>query len=82
MFPVLMAAPAAASVPVVTVSITLLLIAVGIAMCVWAGHRWSTLLVGLLIGLFLTGTGFADGAKRAVTTVATTTISALSEAVQ
>ncbi|GHF42496.1 hypothetical protein GCM10010218_24560 [Streptomyces mashuensis] len=73
---------AAASAPVVTVSLTLLLITVGIALCVWVGHRWSTLIVGLLIGLFLTGTGFANGTRKAVTTVATTAINALSEALQ
>ncbi|MFF4735318.1 hypothetical protein ACFY2W_05365 [Streptomyces sp. NPDC001262] len=79
MFPTLLAAPAA---PAVTVSITLLLIVLGIAMCVWVGHRWSTLLVGLLIGLFLTGTSIADGTKKAVTTVATSTLSMLSDAVR
>ncbi|MFC5719861.1 hypothetical protein ACFP1Z_06670 [Streptomyces gamaensis] len=73
---------AAASAPVVTVSVTLLLIVVGIALCVWVGHRWSTLLLGLLIGLFLTGTSVAEGTKKAVSTVATTTVHALSEAVQ
>ncbi|ARZ71191.1 hypothetical protein SMD11_5612 [Streptomyces albireticuli] len=80
--PTLATVPAAAAAPAVTVSITVLLVAIGIALCVWVGHRWSTLVVGLLIGLFLTGTGFAEGAKKAVTTVATTTLSALSEAVQ
>ncbi|MFF4220027.1 hypothetical protein [Streptomyces nondiastaticus] len=81
MMPTLATAPVAAA-PAVTVSITVLLAAIGIALCVWVGHRWSTLIVGLLIGLFLTGTGFAEGTKKAVTTVATTMLSALSEAVQ
>lgn len=75
------AAPAASASPVVSVSLTLLFIAIGITLCMWVGHRWSTLIIGVIIGLFLTGT-FAEGTKSTVTTVVTSTINSVSKSVK
>ncbi|MCI3276252.1 hypothetical protein [Streptomyces cylindrosporus] len=61
--PILLAAPAAA--PAVTISVLLLLLLVAGMLCHLTEHRWSTLVLGVLIGLYLTG-DFADGVKGAV----------------
>ncbi|MFD8034678.1 hypothetical protein ACFV3F_39290 [Streptomyces sp. NPDC059717] len=61
--PILLAAPAAA--PVVTISVLLLLLLIAGMLCYFTEHRWSTLILGVLIGLYLTG-DFADGVKGAV----------------
>ncbi|WP_262063959.1 hypothetical protein [Streptomyces sp. STR69] len=63
--PILLAAPSAA--PVVTISVLLLLLLLLIAgmLCYFTEHRWSTLTLGVLIGLYLTG-DFANGVKGAV----------------
>jgi hypothetical protein len=50
-----LAASAAGSSTAVTVPIVIALAIVGIVMCAYIGHRWSTLVIGILTGLFLTG---------------------------
>ncbi|MGP3952636.1 hypothetical protein [Streptomyces sp. 7N604] len=76
----MLAAPAADSSPAVTVSVLLFLIAIGVVLCVYVGHRWSTLITGILIGLFLTG-DFADTTKTVVTQILTSTVNGISNSV-
>ncbi|MBT2367145.1 hypothetical protein J7E88_17980 [Streptomyces sp. ISL-10] len=76
----LAASTASGSSPVVTVSVLLVLIAAGVVMCTYIGHRWSTLIVGILIGLYLSGT-VADTAKSVVSQVLTATANGISSAV-
>ncbi|MCX5332107.1 hypothetical protein [Streptomyces sp. NBC_00140] len=76
--PILLAAPAA--VPVVTVSVLLLLALVAGMLCYFTEHRWSTLILGILIGLYLTG-DFAAGVKGAVSQTVIAIASGLSDSV-
>lgn len=76
----MLAASASGSSPMVTVSILLVLIAAGVVMCTYIGHRWSTLIVGILTGLYLSGS-VADTAKSVVSQVLTATANGISSAV-
>ncbi|MFE0037434.1 hypothetical protein [Streptomyces sp. NPDC059015] len=78
--PLLAAGAASGSSPVVTVSVLLVLIAAAVVMCTYVGHRWSTLIVGVLIGLYLSGS-VADTAKSVVSQVLTATFADISSAV-
>ncbi|MFE9405294.1 hypothetical protein ACFYNY_26750 [Streptomyces sp. NPDC006530] len=60
-----LAAAAAGPSPAITVPVVIALVIAGIVMCTYVGHRWSTLIVGVLIGLFLTGP-VAETAKSVV----------------
>ena len=73
--PLLLAAPAAA--PAVTVSVLLLLLLIAGMLCHFTDHRWSTLVLGVVIGLYLTG-DFADGIKDAVSQTVISVASSLS----
>ncbi|MET8808143.1 hypothetical protein [Streptomyces sp. NPDC004546] len=73
--PILLAAPAAA--PTVTISVLLLLVLVAGMLCYFTEHRWSTLMLGILIGLYMTGS-FADGVKGAVSQSVVAVVSGLS----
>ncbi|MFD9629914.1 MULTISPECIES: hypothetical protein [Streptomyces] len=63
-----LAASAAGSSTAVTVPIVIALVIAGIVMCTYVGHRWTTLIVGILIGLFLTGS-IAETVKSVVTQI-------------
>ncbi|WP_405807463.1 hypothetical protein OG729_20115 [Streptomyces sp. NBC_00210] len=71
---------AAGPAPVVTVPILLALLVTGIVLCTYVGHRWSTLIVGVLIGLFLTG-GFAESTKTIVSETVISVVSGISASV-
>lgn len=71
---------AAGAAPVVTVPILLALLVTGIVLCTYVGHRWSTLIVGVLIGLFLTG-GFAESTKTIVSETVISVVSGISASV-
>lgn len=75
-----LAAAAASPSLAVTVPILLMLLATGIVMCTYIGHRWSTLIVGVLIGVYLSG-GFAESTKSVVSQVVTAAIGGISQAV-
>ncbi|WP_369377086.1 hypothetical protein [Streptomyces sp. cg36] len=64
-----LAAAAASTSAVVTVPVVAALVIAGIVMCTYIGHRWSTLIVGVLIGLFLTGP-VAETTKSVVSQIA------------
>jgi hypothetical protein len=49
-------------------------------LCTYVGHRWSTLIVGVLIGLFLTG-GFAESTKTIVSETVISVVSGISASV-
>ncbi|MER5887272.1 hypothetical protein ABT160_25910 [Streptomyces sp. NPDC001941] len=75
-----LAAPAAGASPAVTMSVLFLLIAAAVVMCLWVGHRWSTLVLGVLIGVYLTGP-VADTTKSVVAQVIGIAVSGISQAV-
>ncbi|MFG2144264.1 hypothetical protein ACGFRG_08695 [Streptomyces sp. NPDC048696] len=75
-----LAAAAAGPSLAVTVPILLMLLTAGIVMCTYIGHRWSTLIVGVLIGVYLSGS-FAESTKSVVSQVVTAAVSGLSNAV-
>lgn len=63
-----------------TIPILLALVITGVVLCTYIGHRWSTLIVGILIGLYLSG-DFAEGAKTFVSKTVIAIVSGISSVV-